>query len=322
MTETAIDLLFLRLSIKFWHSTIIVKSWFEQDFFSDFFTWIKFFEENKEMIHAKPFIKWVWWKRQLIAQFQKLFPKELNNYHEPFLGGWAVFFNLQKKQSFLSDINAELINTYKIIKENPKQLIKFLESCTHSKDFFTEIRAWDRVENWEKNYSEIQRAGRFIYLNRTCFNGLYRVNSKGQFNVPMWSYTNPDFVQKENILNSSKLLNETKAIIKLQSFMEVLNNAKSWDLVYFDPPYDTLTETANFTSYNESGFGRNMQIKLRDVFVELHNKGCNIMMSNHNTPFIREIYSWFRFEIVKARRNVNSKGSGRGEVEEIVVMNY
>lgn len=309
-------------SILYWYDFNIVKSWWEHMNFATFEEAKSFFDTNKEMIHAKPFIKWVWWKRQLISQFQKLFPTEFNNYHEPFLGGWAVFFNLQKKQSFLSDINAELINTYKIIKENPKQLIKFLESCTHSKDFFTEIRAWDRVENWEKNYSEIQRAGRFIYLNRTCFNWLYRVNSKGQFNVPMWSYANPDFVQKENILNSSKLLNETKAIIKLQSFTDVLKNAQSWDLVYFDPPYDTLTETANFTSYNESGFGRSMQIKLRDVFIELHNKGCKVMMSNHNTPFIREIYAGFHFEIVKARRNVNSKASGRGEVEEIVVMNY
>jgi len=322
MTETAINLLFLKLSIRFWFSTIIVKSWFERSFFSDFFTWIKFFEENKEMINAKPFIKWVWGKRQILPQLQKLFPIEFKNYHEPFLWGWAVFFNIQKRQSFLSDVNAELINTYKVIKENPKKLIKFLETCEYSREFFAEMRSWDRVENWQENYSEVERAWRFIYLNRTCFNGLYRVNSKGQFNVPLGSYTNPDFVQKENILNSSKLLNKTDAIIKLQSFTQVLKNVKFWDFVYFDPPYDTLTETANFTSYNESWFGRNMQIELRDVFVELDKKGVKVMMSNHNTDFIREIYAGFRFEIVKARRNVNSKGNGRGEVEEIVVMNY
>jgi DNA adenine methylase len=151
---------------------------------------------------------------------------------------------------------------------------------------------------------------------------LYRVNSKWQFNVPMWSYKNPDFIQRENITNTSKLLNKTKADIKLQSFEKVLYNAKKWDFVYFDPPYDTLSETANFTSYNESWFGRNLQEKLRDVFVELHKKWCKVMLSNHNTPFIRELYKWFRFEIVKANRMINSNVSGRGQIEEIVVMNY
>ncbi len=310
------------LSQKFWLNLWIVQSWFLQGAFFDLKSWTKFFEENIEIIKATPFVKWVWWKRQLISQLEKLFPKEFNNYFEPFVWGGAVFFNLQKEQSFLSDINEELINTYKVIKENPKKLIKFLETCEYSKEFYEEIRSWDRQENWQKNYSEIERAWRFIYLNRTCFNWLYRVNSKWQFNVPMGSYKNPNFVQKENIINTSKLLNKTKAEIKLHSFDKVLENANSGDFIYFDPPYDTLTETANFTSYNESWFWREMQKKLADVFRKLDEKWCKVMLSNHNTDFIREIYTWFRFEIVKARRNVNSKWSGRGEVEEIVVMNY
>lgn len=300
----------------------IVRSWFDHMKFATLDEAKVFFELNKNMINARPFVKWVWWKRQVLPQIAKFFPSEFNNYHEPFLGWWAVFFNLQKKQSFLSDINAELINTYQIIKNKPKDLIKFLEVCEYNKSFFEDIRAWDRQEDWQKNYTEVERAWRFIYLNRTCFNWLYRVNSKWQFNVPMWSYSNPDFVQKENILNVSKLLNKTKAIIKIQSFDKVLKNAKSWDFVYFDPPYDTLTQTANFTSYNESGFARNMQEKLRDVFVELNKMWVKVMMSNHDTPFIRELYKWFRFEIVKARRNVNSRGSGRGVVSEVVVVNY
>lgn len=300
----------------------IVKSWWEHMNFANENEAKIFFDTNKDIINAKPFIKWVGGKRQIISQLQKLFPIDFKNYHEPFLWGGAVFFNVQKKQSFLSDINAELINTYQTIKNNPKELIQFLELCEHSREFYATIRAWDRVDNWQEKYSEVERAGRFIYLNRTCFNGLYRVNSKGQFNVPIGSYKNPDFVQKENIQSVSKLLKKTKATIKLQSFDSVLKNAKSWDFVYFDPPYDTLTETANFTSYNESGFWRDMQIKLRDVFAQLDKKGVKVMMSNHNTGFIREIYKGFKFEIVKARRNVNSKGSGRGEVEEIVVMNY
>lgn len=310
------------LSEKFGLNLWVVKSWFLQGAFVDEQTWIKFFEDNIKTIKATPFVKWVWWKRQLIAQLDKLFPKEFNNYFEPFVWWWAVFFNLQKEKSFLSDINEELINTYQVIKNKPKLLIKFLKSCEYSKTFFEKIRAWDREENWQKKYSKVERAWRFIYLNRTCFNWLYRVNSKWQYNVPMGAYKNPDFVQEENIINTSKLLNKTKAEIQLQSFENVLENANTWDFVYFDPPYDTLTQTANFTSYNENWFWREMQLKLRDVFVQLDKMWCKVMLSNHNTEFIREIYNWYRFEIVKARRNVNSKASGRGEVDEIVVMNY
>lgn len=310
------------LAERFWLNFWIVKSWFLQWAFTDTQTGVQFFEENIEIIKAKPFVKWVGWKRQLIKQLELLFPKEFNNYFEPFIGGWAVFFNVQKKQSFLSDINEELINTYQIIKNEPRKLIKFLENCKYSKEFYHEIRAWDREIDGLKKHSKIQRAGRFIYLNRTCFNGLHRVNSRGEFNVPMGAYKNPDFIQKENILNASELLNRTQAVIEVQSFEHVLDNAKSGDFVYFDPPYDTLTETANFTSYNQSEFGRDMQKKLAEVFRELDARGCKVMLSNHNTPFIREIFKGFRFEIVKARRNVNSNAEGRGEVEEIVVLNY
>lgn len=309
-------------ALKFNLTIFLVKSWWEHMNFSSEQEAEAFFEKNIEMIKAKPFIKWVGWKRQLINQFQELFPKDFNNYHEPFLWGGAVFFNIQKKQSFLSDVNEELINVYKTIKNNPKKLIKFLETLEYSKENFLEIRAWDRKNWWLSNYSEIQRAWRFIYLNRTCFNGLYRVNSKWQFNVPFGKYENPDFVQKENILNVSKLLNKTEARIELQSFEKVLENTQKWDFIYFDPPYDVLTESANFTSYDKSWFWQDMQKKLRDVFIELDKMWCKVMLSNHNTPFIREIYSWFKFDIVKATRMINSKASGRGKVEEIVVRNY
>ena len=319
---TSIALNSLKFSIEFWLDFHIVKSWWEHMNFANTNEAKVFFESNKEIINAKPFVKWVWWKRQLIKQFNKLFPTEFNNYFEPFLWGWAVFFNLQKKKSFLSDVNEELINVYQVIKNKPLDLILFLEKQTISKERFEEIRAWDRTENWQKKYSDIERAGRFIYLNRTCFNWLHRVNSRWKFNVPFGKYDNPDIVQRENIINTSKLLNKTKAEIKLQSFEKILTKAKAWDFIYFDPPYDVLTTSANFTSYNQTGFWRDMQIKLRDVFVKLDKKWCKIMLSNHNTDFIREIYDWYRFEIVKAKRNVNSKGSGRGEVEEIVVMNY
>ena len=289
---TIIDLNILKISQEIGISFNIIKSWWLKENFSSIDEAMSFFNINKEIINVKPIVKWVWWKRQLVSQLEKLFPKEFNNYFEPFLWGGAVFFNLQKEKSFLSDVNEELINTYKVIKENPKKLIKFLETCEYSQDFYEKIRAWDRQENWQNNFSNIERAWRFIYLNRTCFNWLHRVNSKWQFNVPMWAYKNPDFVQKQNLLNTSKLLNKTKAEIKLQSFEKVLENANFWDFIYFDPPYDTLTETANFTSYNESWFWRDMQKKLAEVFRKLDEKWCKVMLSNHNTPFIREIYTW------------------------------
>ena len=305
-----------------WLSIHIVQSWCQHKVFASESEAITFFQENENIIHAKPFIKWVGWKRQLIAQFQELFPKEFNNYHEPFLGGWAVFFNIQKKQSFLSDVNGELINLYQVVQNYPQELIAFLESQEISKERFLEIRAWDREEKYLTEYSIIERAGRFIYLNRLGFNGLYRVNGQGFFNVPYGKYTNPDIVQRDNILAASELLRKTGAIIKHQSFEEVLKNAQKWDFVYFDPPYDTLSETANFTSYVKEDCGKELQYQLAEVCKKLHKKWVLFMLSNHNTPLIQELYQDFTQHIVKARRNVNSKGTGRGEIEEIVVVNY
>lgn len=185
-----------------------------------------FFSQNEDIIKAKPFVKWVGGKRQLIKQFEQFFPKKFNDYYEPFLGGGAVFFNLQKKKSYLSDINEELINTYQIVKDYPEELITFLSSLTFTKPCYEKIRAWDRVKNGLKKHTKIERAGRFIYLNRTCFNGLHRVNSRGEFNVPMGAYKNPDFVQAKNIRNTSELLRRTEAEIKVESFEHVLDKAK------------------------------------------------------------------------------------------------
>lgn len=310
------------LALNLWIDFQKLKSWFLSE--KSFEKWKEkeFFEEKKFIKNVKPIIKWVWWKRQLLEQFEEFFPKNFNNYFEPFLGWWAVFFHLQREKSFLSDINEELINLYTIVKNNPKKLIEFLEKQEISKEKFLEIRSWDREKKFKEKFSEIERAGRFIYLNRTCFNGLYRVNSKWEFNVPFWKYKNPDIIQKENILNASRLLNETKAEIKLQSFEKILEKVKKWDFVYLDPPYDVLSESANFTSYNENWFWKEMQIKLRDFCLELNKKWVFFMLSNHNTDFIREIYKNFRFEIVKAKRNINSKADGRWKIDEIVILNY
>lgn len=314
------------LASRFGFSPWIIASWWEIFQFKNEEEAAGFFskKENQELINAQPFVKWVGWKRQLITQFKDLFPnpQSFNNYFEPFLGGGAVYFNLQKKKSYLSDMNAELINTYQVIKNDHKKLIKYLKSIEHSKEKYLEIRAWDRVTGWQEQYTDIERAARFIYLNRTCFNWLHRVNSRGEFNVPMWAYKNPDYVQEENITNVSKLLNATEAEIQVESFEHVLDKAEKWDFIYFDPPYDVLTNTANFTSYNKDDFGRDMQVRLAEVFRTLDKRWCRVMLSNHNTPFIRDLYDGFRFEIVQARRAINSNATGRGEVEEIVVLNY
>lgn len=317
--------LFLQsIADRFWFNPWIVQSWLEIFWIKEEKKIIALFEKNREVINARPLVKWVWGKRQLIKQFHELFPKpnEYKNYYEPFLGGGAVFFSLQKKKSYLSDVNEELINMYQVVKSFPEELISFLKTLSYTKECYEKVRAWDRVKNWLKKHSNIERAGRFIYLNRTCFNGLHRVNNRGEFNVPMGNYKNPDFVQEENIRNTSILLRKTEAEIRLESFEHVLAKAKKGDFIYLDPPYDTLTETANFTSYNKDAFGRDMQVKLAETFRALDKKGCKVMLSNHNTPFIRDIYAGFRFEIVSARRNINSKSDARGGVEEIVVLNY
>lgn len=231
-----------------------------------------FFSQHIDAIKAQPLVKWVGGKRQLLPQLRTLFPKDFNNYFEPFLGGGAVFFSLQKRKSFLSDINEELINMYQVVKDSPLALIDELKTYKYEKSFFLQIRERDKEENYKKKYSKIERAARFIYLNRTCFNGLYRVNSHGFFNVPFGAYKNPDFVQEKNIINASRLLHKTEATIKHQNFEQVLRDAKAGDFVYFDPPYDTLSETANFTSYAKESFGKDMQRKLADIFIKLHKK--------------------------------------------------
>lgn len=320
MTNIALNS--LKLSIELWISFPLIKSWWEHLKFENENEAVEFFSNNRQIIEAHPFVKWVGWKRQLIPKLEKYLPLEFWDYFEPFLWWGALFFNLQKKQSFLSDINEELINTYQVVKDNPKELIKFLKTCKYERDFSEEIRAWDREDSWKNKYWNIERAWRFIFLNKTCFNWMYRENSKWQFNVPFWAYSNPDFVQEQNILNTSKLLQKTKAEIKVLSFEKILTKVKPWDLVYFDPPYDTISDTANFTSYNKNWFWKDMQVRLRDLFTKLDKKWAKVMLSNHNTEFIRELYKDYNIHIVNAKRNINSVASKRGSVEEVIITNY
>ena len=274
----------------------------------------------------KPFVKWVGGKRQLLKQFREagLYPPEgfnpsTNTYFEPFVGGGAVFFDLQPEKAELSDLNSELVTAYNIIKNDVYGLIKSLKKHRYKKEYYLKVRARN-----PKELSDVEVASRFIYLNRTGFNGMYRVNNQGGFNVPFGKYTNPMICDEKNLYKVSKALQ--KVSIKNQDYKNVLKKAKSGDFVYFDPPYYPVSRTASFTSYTANSFLEKEQIELRDAFVELHKRGCYVMLSNSNTPFINELYSGLDKKVkvhkVSANRMINSDASKRGQIKEVLVINY
>lgn len=266
-----------------------------------------------------PIVKWVGGKRQLMFELIKNMPKSYNRYFEPFIGGGALFFELQPEQAYISDMNEELINLYSVVRDNVYELIKDLSKHEVSKEYFLEIRNIDRTEQYTE-LSDVERASRFIYLNRTCFNGMYRVNSQGQFNVPFGHYKNPRIIDENNLLNCSGLLKKTE--IKCADFSEILTKVKKGDLVYFDPPYVPLNETSSFTSYTKDGFDINMQFKLRDVCDELDNKGVKFMLSNSDTKLVNELYVNYEIKKVFASRQINANADGRGKITEVLVRNY
>jgi len=266
-----------------------------------------------------PIVKWVGGKRQLMFELLKNMPKTHNRYFEPFIGGGALFFELQPEKAYISDMNEELINLYSVVRDNVYDLIADLNKHEISKEYFLEIRNLDRTDEY-KNLSNVQRASRFVYLNRTCFNGLYRVNSQGQFNVPFGNYKNPRIVDKNNLLNCSELLKNTE--INCADFSEILTKVKKGDFVYFDPPYVPLNETSSFTSYTKDGFDMDMQFKLREVCDELDSMGVMFMLSNSDTKFVNELYSNYEIKKVFASRAVNANAEGRGKITEVLVRNY
>ena len=266
-----------------------------------------------------PIVKWVGGKRQLMIELIKNRPKSYNRYFEPFIGGGALFFELQPEQAYISDMNEELINLYSVVRDNVYELIKDLSKHEVSKEYFLEIRNIDRTEQYTE-LSDVERASRFIYLNRTCFNGMYRVNSQGQFNVPFGHYKNPRIIDENNLLNCSELLKKTE--IKCADFSEILTKVKKGDLVYFDPPYVPLNETSSFTSYTKDGFDIDMQFKLRDVCDELDTMGVKFMLSNSDTKLVNELYANYEIKKVFASRQINANADGRGKITEVLVRNY
>ncbi len=273
----------------------------------------------------KPFVKWVGGKRQLLKQFKRMnlyppfgFDANKNTYFEPFVGGGAVFFDLLPKKAFLSDLNSDLVVTYNVIKNDIDALIKSLKKHKYEKDYFLKVRA-----KHPKNLSDLEIASRFIFLNRTCFNGMYRVNSSGQFNVPFGKYTNPLICDEDNLRKVSKALENVE--IKHQDYKAVLKKAKKGDFIYFDPPYYPISKTASFTTYTTEAFLDKEQIELRDTFLELHKRGCFVMLSNSDTEFINKIYKGhkgLKITKIEASRAINSDSSKRGKITEVLVTNY
>lgn len=266
-----------------------------------------------------PIVKWVGGKRQLMFELLKNLPKSYNRYFEPFIGGGALFFELQPDHAYISDMNEELINLYSVVRDSVDELIEDLSKHEISKEYFLEIRNIDRTEEYSK-LSNVERASRFIYLNRTCFNGMYRVNSKGEFNVPFGNYKNPRIIDENNLLNCSELLKKTE--IKCADFSEIIHKVQKGDFVYFDPPYVPLNETSSFTSYTKDGFDIDMQFKLRDVCDELDSMGVKFMLSNSDTKLVNELYANYEIKKVFASRQINANADGRGKISEVLVRNY
>ncbi|MCC9296159.1 DNA adenine methylase [Clostridium sp. WLY-B-L2] len=270
---------------------------------------------------VQPFVKWVGGKRQLIKGISKYIPKGNYKYYEPFVGGGAVLFDLQPKKAVINDYNFELINTYNVIKNKVEELIQYLKTYPNDEEFYYKMREFDRKEEY-KNWSEVKKASRFIYLNKTCYNGLYRVNQAGYFNTPFGRYKNPNIVNDAILRAVSKFLNENDIVIKSGDYKEVLKGIKKNSFVYFDPPYDPISHSSNFTGYTTGGFRKEQQIELKEACDELNKKKVRFLLSNSNTEFIRKLYSDYSIEIVNANRSINSVASKRGEVEEVLIRNY
>ena len=269
-----------------------------------------------------PVLKWVGGKRQLLETFRPLLPKRITTYCEPFVGGGALLFALQPNTAYINDINPELILVYTVIKENVDGLIAELEKFENSAEQFYAVRDWDRDREYYESLSDVQKAARVLYLNKTCFNGLYRVNNAGEFNSPFGNYRNPNIVNAPVLRAVSAYFNSADIHMTTMDYADVLRNVPKGAFVYLDPPYDPVSETASFTGYSRGGFSRDDQIRLRECCDDLNARGIKFMLSNSATDFITEQYAAYNITIVQAKRAVNSVASKRGDVDEVVVRNY
>lgn len=272
---------------------------------------------------AAPFVKWVGGKRQLLGVLSEFLPKgSIKSYCEPFVGGGAMLFHLQPSVAYVNDINYELINVYSVIKNSVDELILELSHFNNNPDVFYDVRSWDRDKFKYSSLSDIQKAARIIFLNKTCFNGLYRVNNAGEFNSPFGYYRNPNIINAPVLRAVSHYLNSAEIHLSSVDYSEILASLQKGTFVYLDPPYDPVSDSASFTGYTRGGFSRNEQTRIRECCDDLSRRGIKFMLSNSATDFIMDLYSEYNITVVKAKRAVNSAGDKRGDVEEVVVRNY
>lgn len=269
-----------------------------------------------------PVLKWVGGKRQLLNTFKPLFPRKITTYCEPFFGGGAVLFDLQPKKALVNDINSDLILVYTVIRDSVDDLIKRLEQFENTSEMFYAVRDWDRDREHYDARSDVERAARIIYLNKTCYNGLYRVNNAGEFNSPFGNYKNPNIVNAPVLRAVSTYFNTAEISFSTVDYAELLQNVRRGTFVYLDPPYDPVSDTSSFTGYARGGFTKDDQIRLRECCDELDRRGVRFMLSNSATDFIREQYAAYNITIVQAKRAINSIATKRGDVDEVVVRNY
>lgn len=269
-----------------------------------------------------PVLKWVGGKRQLLPEIERLLPPFFSTYYEPFVGGGAVLFYLQPDKAVVNDINAELINVYQVIRSNCAELLKDLKKHSNEAEYFYALRAKDRDRDKYGQLSAVQRASRILYLNKTCYNGLFRVNRKGQFNVPFGRYKNPNIVNEERLRAVHRYFNRASVTFKCGDFAAAVQGSKAGDFVYFDPPYDPLSASANFTAYDRGGFDRKQQLRLKELCDQLSQRGVKFILSNSATDFILDLYRDYEINIVQARRAVNTRADLRGAIAEVLVKNY
>ena len=272
-----------------------------------------------DLAKAKPFLKWVGGKRQLLPEIRAVMPQSFQRYFEPFMGGAALFFDTQPTQAHLSDINDELVNCYLCVRDMPEALIEALGQHHYDKDYYYHIRNLDRDKEAFAALSPIIRAARLMFLNRAGFNGMYRVNSKGAFNVPFGRYTNPTIVNEPLIMAASRALALTQ--ISCASYLHVEEVAQAGDFVYFDPPYMPLSPTAHFTRYAKDDFAYEDQVRLAKTCQILHDKGVRFVASNAYHEDIKGLYQGFEIKEIKARRAINARADGRKPVSEALIFN-
>lgn len=269
-----------------------------------------------------PVVKWVGGKRQLLDEITPLLPTKFTSYCEPFLGGGAVFLSIQPAKAIVNDLNGDLIETYEVIRDNVEALITDLEKHENTSEYFYSIRDVDRNKEKYQSMSKVERASRLIYLNKTCFNGLFRVNSSGEFNSPFGHYKNPNIVNAPVLRAVSKYFVSSNITFKSEDFAVTLDRLGKGSFVYLDPPYDPISDTASFTGYNKGGFDRKEQCRLKEQCDSMTRRGVKFMLSNSATDFIKTLYKDYDIAIVKAKRAINADVSKRGAIEEVLIRNY